>query len=114
MSRPGTRSMGISNPARRATSSVAGPAQSTTTAASRRAAGPAGAPTAPRSPQAPPGPPGHGMGEQPADERHDVHVSLARREDHLVHVGRDAKVGLELARVLGPDDLDGIAPASHA
>src|SRR6266542_831139 len=57
--------------------------------------------------------PAHGVGEQPADERHDVHVPLAGREDHLVHVRGDLEIGLELARVVGRDDLDGIAPASE-
>ena len=41
----------------------------------------------------------HGVGEQGADERHDLHVALALRVDHLVHVRRDVQIRLEGARL---------------
>ena len=94
-------------PARRATSSVAGPAQSTTAVGleavpvgrGHAAHAPALAEHARHGPaRQHAGAEAPGVGEQRADERHDFHVALARGEDHLVHVRRDVQVRLEGAR----------------
>ena len=112
----------MATPARRAISSMATPAQSTTHVGLEALAALGGHALDPRARadhrrHAPAGEhagaAARGLREQRADEGDHLHVALARRPHDLFHDGRDVEIRLELAGLPRRDPLDRVAPAGE-